>query len=92
MALGDDLHVTRIAARLRAQSGDSREALAEVDLFIGRLYERAGRPGEALAAYEKANEVWESPESLRAIATDRVSTALAGLEGGSTGGAREGSR
>jgi hypothetical protein len=73
IALGRDEEVRSLASRLRSQTNGKKEPLAEIDLFIGGLYEQAGRYPSALVAYRRANRILESRQGLDALA--RVSAA-----------------
>jgi hypothetical protein len=68
MALGDENELRAVAARLRGQTGGKARALAEVELFLGGLYEAAGRYAHALNAYEDSNRALESRKAMLSIA------------------------
>jgi tetratricopeptide (TPR) repeat protein len=68
MALGDDSEIQRLASELRRQTGGKAEPLADVELFLGGLYESHGRYALALKAYEDSNQALESRRALRATA------------------------
>ncbi len=68
VALGHDAQVRSLASRLRSQTNGRQEPLAEIDLFIGELYEQAGRYPSALVAYRRANRILESRQGLEALA------------------------
>jgi tetratricopeptide (TPR) repeat protein len=78
MALGDDSQVRSVASLLRGQTGGKAKALADVDFFLGGLYESHKRYAPALKAYEDSNRALESREALRAIA--RVAETLGNRE------------
>ncbi|MEM7435803.1 MAG: O-antigen ligase family protein [Myxococcota bacterium] len=79
VALRDDDQVRSLASRMRSQTQGRQEPLAEIDLYLGRLYERAGRFPIALAAYRRANRIQESRETLESLA--RVSAATGDTPG-----------
>ncbi|MDH3727737.1 MAG: O-antigen ligase family protein [Myxococcales bacterium] len=68
IALGHDEQVRSLASRLRSQTNGRKEPLAEIDLFIGGLYEQAARYPSALVAYRRANRIIESRKGLEALA------------------------
>jgi hypothetical protein len=68
MALGDDAEIQRIASELRGQTGGKAEPLADVEFFLGGLYESHGRYGLALKAYDDSNRTLQSRRALQAIA------------------------
>ena len=74
MALGDDSEIQRLASELRRQTGGKAEPLADVELFLGGLYESHGRYALALKAYEDSNQALESRRALQATA--RVAEAM----------------
>jgi tetratricopeptide (TPR) repeat protein len=78
MALGDDSQVRIVASRLRGKTGGKAKALAEVELFLGGLYESHRRYAPALRAYEDSNRALESRRALEAIA--RVAETLGNRE------------
>jgi tetratricopeptide (TPR) repeat protein len=78
MALGDDSQVRIVASRLRGTTGGKAKALAEVELFLGGLYESHQRYAPALRAYEDSNRALESRRALQAIA--RVAETLGNRE------------
>jgi tetratricopeptide (TPR) repeat protein len=78
MALGDDSQVRIVASRLRGKTGGKAKALAEVELFLGGLYESHRRYAPALRAYEDSNRALESRRALQAIA--RVAETLGNRE------------
>ena len=78
MALGDDSQVRIVASRLRGKTGGKAKALAEVELFLGGLYESHRRYAPALRAYEDSNRASESRRALQAIA--RVAETLGNRE------------
>ncbi|MGB8223005.1 MAG: O-antigen ligase family protein [Polyangiales bacterium] len=66
--MGDDANLRRVATRLRGQTGGKAVRLAEVESFLGKLYESHLRYALALKAYEDSNRAHESHEALIAIA------------------------
>lgn len=65
---GDDSQLLRVAARLRGQTGGKAEGLAEVELFLGELYESHRRYALALKAYEHSLQAHESRQALLSVA------------------------
>lgn len=78
LALGDENELRAVAARLRGQTRGKAKALAEVELFLGSLYEADGRHAHALKAYEASNRALESRKAMVAIA--RVAEAMGNRE------------
>jgi hypothetical protein len=78
LALGDEEELRAVAARLRGQTRGKVKALAEVELFLGGLYEADARYAHALKAYEDSNRALESREAMVAIA--RVAEAMGNRE------------
>jgi tetratricopeptide (TPR) repeat protein len=68
MTTGDDSEVQLVASRLRGQTGGKAEPLANVEFFLGELYESHRRYALALKAYEDSNRAQESRKALMAIA------------------------
>lgn len=68
MATGDDSGVQLVASRLRGQTGAKARPLAEVEYFLGSLYESHLRYALALRAYEDSNRAQESRKAMAAIA------------------------
>jgi uncharacterized protein HemY len=68
MTTGDDNDVQLVASRLRGQTGGKAEPLADVEFFLGELYESHGRHALALKAYEDSNRAQESRKALVAVA------------------------
>jgi tetratricopeptide (TPR) repeat protein len=68
MTTGDNSEVQLVASRLRAQTGGKVEPLADVEFFLGGLYESHRRYAPALRAYEDSNRARESRRALVAIA------------------------
>ncbi|MEM7138841.1 MAG: O-antigen ligase family protein [Myxococcota bacterium] len=79
VALRDDDAVRSLASRMRAKAQGRQEPLAEIDLYLGRLYEQAGRFPIALASYRRANRIQESRKTLESLA--RVSAATGDTPG-----------
>lgn len=71
---GDDSQLLRVAALLRGQTGGKAEGLADVELFLGDLYESHRRYALALKAYESSLRANDSREALLSIA--RVAEAM----------------
>lgn len=78
MTTGDEASLERAVSRLRGQTGGKSKPLAEVEMFLGKLYESHRRYPLALKAYENANRAHESREAL--IATARVADAMGNRE------------
>lgn len=68
MATGDESELRLVTSRLRGQTGGKAKPLADVELFLGQLYESEERYALALRAYDDANRAHESREALVAIA------------------------
>lgn len=64
----DDGKLDVVASRLRALTAGKRDALAEVELFLGRLYEESQRPAHALRSYQSSLRAKETREALEAVA------------------------
>jgi tetratricopeptide (TPR) repeat protein len=78
MKTGDEASLERTVSRLRGQAGGKVKPLAEVEMFLGKLYESHRRYPLALKAYENANRAQESREAL--VATARVADAMGNRE------------
>ena len=78
IAVGDENRSELVASRLRGQTGGKAKPLADVELFLGKLYESHQRYALALKAYDGANRAQESREALVAIA--RVAEATGNRE------------
>lgn len=78
MTTGDESRLQLVASRLRGQTRGRAKPLAEVELFLGKLYESHQRYARALRAYDDANQAHESREALVAIA--RVAEAMGNRE------------
>ncbi|MGB8330793.1 MAG: hypothetical protein WCE62_11755, partial [Polyangiales bacterium] len=78
VATGDDAELARVISRLRGQTGGKALSLAEVEMFLGKLYESQRRYALALKAYEDSNRAHESREALEAVA--RVAEAMGNRE------------
>ncbi|MGB5697054.1 MAG: O-antigen ligase family protein [Polyangiales bacterium] len=68
LALEDEPGFQLVSSRLRGQTGGKAELLAEVEFFLGELYEKQRRYPPALKAYEDSNKAHESRKALLAIA------------------------
>jgi tetratricopeptide (TPR) repeat protein len=75
---GDEAELQRVLSRLRGQTGGKVKSLAEVELFVGKLYESQRRYGPALKAYEASHRAHESRQALLAMA--RVADAMGNRE------------
>jgi tetratricopeptide (TPR) repeat protein len=64
----DDHQLNRVASRLRALTAGKPEALAEVELFLGGLYEQNQRSALALSSYQSSFRANETREALEAVA------------------------
>jgi len=78
MTTGEEGDLQRVVSRLRGQTAGKAKPLAEVELFLGRLYESHQRYAPALRAYEDSNRAHESRQALLAIA--RVAEAMGNRE------------
>ena len=78
MTTGDESEVRIVTSRLRGLTGGKAQALAEVELFLGGLYESHRRYALALKAYEDSNRAQESRTALAAVA--RVAEAMGNRE------------
>jgi tetratricopeptide (TPR) repeat protein len=78
MTTGDEASLERAVSRLRGQTSGKAKPLADVEMFLGKLYESHRRYPLALRAYENANRALESREAL--IATARVADAMGNRE------------
>lgn len=78
MAVGDERRVQTVLSRLRGQAAGKVESLANVEFFLGELYETHRRYPLALKAYEDSNRAQESRKALVAIA--RVADAMGNRE------------
>jgi tetratricopeptide (TPR) repeat protein len=68
IATGDESGIQIVTSRLRGQTGGRAAPLADVELFLGELYESHRRYAPALRAYEDSNRARESRKALAAIA------------------------
>jgi uncharacterized protein HemY len=75
---GNDEELRRVSSRMRGATGGHGERLADVELFLGRLYESERRYALALRSYEDSNRASESREALVAVA--RVAEAMGNRE------------
>lgn len=75
---GDEASLERAVSRLRGQTGGKSKPLADVEMFLGKLYESHRRYPLALKAYENSNRALESRQAL--IATARVADAMGNRE------------
>ena len=78
LATGHDSDVQMVASRLRGQTSGKAKPLADVELFLGQLYESHRRYALALKAYEDSALAQESRTALVAIA--RVAEAMGNRE------------
>jgi tetratricopeptide (TPR) repeat protein len=78
MATGDESEVQVALSRLRGQAAGKAKTLADVEFFLGELYETHRRYPLALKAYEDSNRAQESRKALVAIA--RVADAMGNRE------------
>ncbi|NNK41838.1 MAG: hypothetical protein HKP46_04190 [Myxococcales bacterium] len=78
MQSGDEAELQRVLSRLRGQTGGKAKPLADVELFVGKLYESQRRYAIALRAYEDSNRAQESREALLALA--RVADSMGNRE------------
>ncbi len=78
MATGNEKEVQATLSRLRAQAAGKTKSLANVEFFLGELYETHRRYPLALEAYEDSNRAEESRKALVAIA--RVADAMGNRE------------
>jgi hypothetical protein len=65
---GDDDKLNRVASSLRALTAGKPNALAEVELFLGRLYEENQRLALALSSYQSSFRANETREALKSVA------------------------
>lgn len=75
---GDESDLQGVASRLRGKTAGKAQALADVELFLGQLYEAHHRYAPALKAYEDSARAQESRKALIAIA--RVAEAMGNRE------------
>jgi hypothetical protein len=75
---GDESDLQGVASRLRGQTAGKAQGLADVELFLGQLYEAHHRYAPALKAYEDSARAQESRKALVAIA--RVAEAMGNRE------------
>ena len=75
---GDEENLQRVVARLRGQTGGKAKPLADVEMFLGKLYESQGRYALALKAFEDSHRANESRQALLAIA--RIADAMGNRE------------
>jgi uncharacterized protein HemY len=75
---GDQDKLQRVVARLRGQSAGKAKPLADVEMFLGKLYESQGKYALALKAFEDSRRANESRQALLAIA--RVADAMGNRE------------
>lgn len=68
LILDDERSFQLVTSRLRGQTGGKAQLLAEVELFLGELYETHRRYASALRAYEDSNNAHPSRKALVAIA------------------------
>jgi tetratricopeptide (TPR) repeat protein len=78
MTSGNEDDLQGVVSRLRGQTGGKAKPLAEVELFLGKLYESQQRYAPALKAYEDSHRAHESRQALLAIA--RVADAMGNRE------------
>lgn len=78
MKSGNEDELRRVVARLRGQTAGKAKPLADVEMFVGKLYESQGRYASALRAYEGSHQAHESRKALLAIA--RVADAMGNRE------------
>jgi tetratricopeptide (TPR) repeat protein len=74
----DEENLQRVVARLRGQTAGKAKPLADVEMFLGKLYESEGRYAIALKAYEGSHRANESRQALLAMA--RVADAMGNRE------------
>jgi len=72
--IGDEDALQRVLSRLRGQTAGKAKSLAEIELFVGKLYESQSRYAPALKAYEDSHRAEESRQALLAMA--RVADAM----------------
>ena len=65
---GNDEELDSVASRLRGLTSGKRDALADVEFFLGRLYESNQRPALALSSYQSSLRSKETREALEAVA------------------------
>ncbi len=75
---GDQDKLQRVVARLRGQTAGKAKPLADVEMFLGKLYESQGRHALALKAFEDSLRANESRQALLAMA--RVADAMGNRE------------
>jgi tetratricopeptide (TPR) repeat protein len=78
MRSGDEAELQRVLSRLRGQTGGKAKSLADVELFVGKLYESQRRYALALRAYEDSHRAQASREALLAVA--RVADSMGNRE------------
>jgi tetratricopeptide (TPR) repeat protein len=74
MKTGNEDGFRRVVARLRGQTAGKAKPLADVEMFVGKLYESQRRYTSALRAYEDSHQAHESRQALLAMA--RVADAM----------------
>ncbi len=74
LSSGNENDLQRVVSRLRGQTGGKAEPLAEVELYLGKLYESHQRYAPALKAYEDSHRAHESRQALLSVA--RVADAM----------------
>ena len=72
--IGDEESLVRVLSGLRAQTAGKAKSLADVELFVGKLYESQRRYAPALKSYEDSHRAEESRQALLAMA--RVADAM----------------
>ncbi len=72
--IGDEESLQRVLSRLRGQTAGKAKSLADLELFVGKLYESQRRYAPALKAYENSHRAEESRQALLAMA--RVADAM----------------
>ncbi|MGB5266817.1 MAG: O-antigen ligase family protein, partial [Polyangiales bacterium] len=75
---GDQDKLQGVVARLRGQTAGKAKPLAEVEMFLGKLYESQARYALALKAFEDSYRANESRQALLAMA--RVADAMGNRE------------
>lgn len=65
---GNDDELDSVASRLRGLTSGKPDALADVEFFLGRLYESNQRPALALSSYQSSLRAKETREALEAVA------------------------
>jgi len=78
MKTGNEDDLQRVVARLRGQTAGKAKPLADVEMFVGKLYESQQKYASALRAYEDSHQAHESRQALLAIA--RVADAMGNRE------------